>query len=333
MKHAIVETNEAPHISSGFPSLRLPALTFQAVRESVFSALAKNFATPAADIAAVAISTKGSVDPTGRVLRAGLFRDYAGVDWAALISDRFPHVPKVLTVNDGRASTWAEYRRHGEHVASFAHFVVGTGVGGGIVLAHRLMPGAHGAAGGLGHIKVQPDSTVRCSCTRTGCVETLASAPAVVRRFHQLRLGAGADVGDGPGRHAGSGRAAAGEGTLGDEIIRGGEITLDDVVRAARDGDEPALRAFRDAGRWLGAAISDVMNVLDPDAITIGGGLLQAASVAAAGGAHESYLAAAERAARDLAVARIADRTVIAPAAYGNDGGLIGAALLASTGP
>lgn len=248
-------------------------------------------------IQALGISTTGAVDRSGRVLSAGHFVGYEDVSWADILMAAFPSLTRVVTINDGKASTWAEYRGTGRPSEVFAHFVVGTGVGGGLVCCDALVYGDGETAGALGHMKVALDSDVICSCGRTGCVETVASAPAIVRLF------------------------AGGEG-------RGDATGFDDVVNAARNGDPAALVAFDSAGRWLGVAISNVINVLNPRFITVGGGVLVASqAIDPVGGGP--YLRAAVQRARELAFEDVAEATTIIPSRYGNDGGIIGAALMA----
>lgn len=143
------------------------------------------------------------------------------------------------------------------------------------------------------------EKELKCSCRRYGCVEPLSSGPAVVRAF----------------------------------IARGGslrndcETELDEVARAAQRGDHAARAAFEDAGGWLGVAISNVMNVLNPKVITVGGGVILASTAIdpVRGG---PYLRAAIMRAGELAFEGLDEVTSIVPAATGNDGGLLGAALL-----
>jgi glucokinase len=294
IKYALVRlSRHDAHIVTSFEPIPLVSNKFDDLREQVAACVSAGIGL-APEVRAVAVSTTGSVDQNGTVLNAGHFVGYSNVSWRDILLPRFPQLTKVVTVNDGKASTWAEYIASGRRSGSFVHIVVGTGVGGGIVIDSRLYYGDHLAAGSVGHIKVTAERNVACSCQRYGCVETLAAAPAVVRAFT-----------DRPG------------------------TTLGDVVSAARNGDERALSALTEAGRWLGVAIANVMNMVDPAAITIGGGLVLASQdVRAEDGGP--YLTAAIATARQMALRRIAEVTDISRAAYGNDGGLIGAALLAA---
>lgn len=247
----------------------------------------------------VALSTTGAVDRSGIVLGAGHFDGYQDVSWSKILRAHYPELERVVTVNDGKASTWAEYRGVGHKTEVFAHFVVGTGVGGGVVCFDRLLYGDDETAGALGHMKVALASDIVCSCGRTGCVETVASGPAISRAF-------------------------------GTETGTREPVEFDVVATAAGRGNQKALAAFEDAGAWLGVAISNVINVLNPRYITVGGGVVLA-SQAIDGADGGPYLRSAVERARQLAFEDIARDTVIRPSRYGNDGGLIGAALIAAT--
>jgi glucokinase len=250
----------------------------------------------------VGISTTGAVSRDGVVLNANHFDGYSDVSWQDILRSACPRLKRVVTVNDGRASAWAEFGVL-QNVQHFAHFVVGTGVGGATVVDGRLVVGDEGFAGYLGHVKVTPGPTPRCSCGETGCVEPLASAAAVARYFEELA-------------------PASNDTSQASGLAR--------VVEAARVGDERAVAAFTTAGRWLGVAMSYVVNIINPSVVTIGGGVPLAATAAShlCGGGNPFVSAAAESA-RQRADRRPAASVEIRAASYGNEAGLIGAAIAA----
>ncbi|KJE21116.1 transcriptional regulator/sugar kinase [Frankia torreyi] len=304
IKQGIVDTGPPSQLVTRLPVLRLPPTpTFHVVQERILAAL-----TSAADVELVAIATAGAVDTDGTVVRAGAIQGYSRIHWPTLLAGFFPGLRgRVRVVNDGLAATWAEYERRGR-TGTHVHFALGSGIGGGIAIGGRLAHGTPPGPAGLGHILVHPTSTVRCSCTRTGCVETLASVRAVLRGYQ-------------PPQPAASPRTSP--------PVRTRVPTLLELVHKTRNGDPAARRAFEAAGYWLGIAAATVLNILAPDVITVGGGLAQAAESAA--GPDGGYLAAAQRAMRERAVPRLADRAVLTPSPYGANGPLIGAALLAAT--
>ena len=189
-------------------------------------------------------------------------------------------VPTAI-INDARAFTLAESRvGAAAGCPTVACFVLGTGIGGGIVVEGRLHYGRHGRAGELAHQVIVRDGP-RCGCGNRGCLEAVATSSALV------------------------------------ELA--GQPTVEAVVRAARLGDERAAAAIETVSDHLGVAIANVITVLVPERVVIGGG------VADAGPALLDPIRAA--------VARHSvlvppDWYEIVPAALGPWAGSIGAALL-----
>jgi glucokinase len=212
----------------------------------------------------------------------------------------------VVVENDANAAAWAEFQFGAGTDAggSMVLCTVGTGIGSGVILGGQVFRGAHGIAGEMGHTNAVPEGHP-CGCGRRGCLEQYASGTALVR-FAQAAATESADS------------AAA----LLD--IAGGDpsaITGTMVTAAARDGDPAALSAFDQVGYWLGIGFSDIVQVLDPHVIVIGGG------VAEAGGllldpARRAYQQALYQRGR-LPVAEIRG------ALMGNLAGVVGAADLA----
>jgi glucokinase len=253
----------------------------------------------------IGVSTTGPADAAGIVLGSGFFEGYAGASWHRILRERFgSRVPVVRVASDGRAAAWGTYledpQAKGRNVA---HFVAGTGIGGGMVLGSQLFDGSHNFAGAFGHIKVTAAMTPACSCGGHGCVEVFAAGPAILRH-------------------------AAGE--LG---RKPGTLTIAELADAARAGSQAAQGAFRDAGHWLGRAIGSLVNIVDPDVVTIGGGIVAAADELADGSGVNWYVDAAAASAREAALPRIAERVQIHRAALVNDAALIGIAALVHEGP
>jgi glucokinase len=138
-------------------------------------------------------------------------------------------------------------------------FTIGTGIGGGIILGGQIVRGAHGMAAELGHVQMVPDGH-RCGCGRTGCVEQYASGTALVR----FARAAAAQQPESAHR-----LAALTDGDL-------SRLTGPLVTQAARDNDGAALSAFDQVGFWLGIALADTVQILDPEVIVVGGGVIDA---------------------------------------------------------
>jgi glucokinase len=209
-------------------------------------------------VGAVGIGAAGWIDAGRDVIRFAphlAWRDEPLRDEVATAVD----LP-VVVENDANAAAWAEYRfGAGEGAGgSMLLVTVGTGIGGGLVLDGRLVRGAHGYAGEPGHQVAVPDGLM-CSCGRRGCLERYASGSALVRYAQ-----------------AGAADDPAGAGGLlelaGDpELITGAQVTT-----AARAGDKVARDAFDQVGWWLGIGLADLVQMLDPELIVVGGGVAEA---------------------------------------------------------
>jgi glucokinase len=212
----------------------------------------------------------------------------------------------VVVENDANAAAWAEFRFGAARdvVDSMALFTVGTGVGGGLVIGGELVRGSHGVAAEVGHIRAVPGGR-RCGCGRQGCLEQYASGSALVR---YARERAEMDPASAIRLLDLAGRSAE-------------RVTGPLVTRAAREGDPASRAAFAEVGRWLGSGLADMVQILDPDVLVIGGGVIEAGDLLMAP-TRAAYID--ELAARaGLAVAPVVE------ARLGNMAGVVGAADLA----
>jgi glucokinase len=269
-----------------------------AVETTVATALALN-----PSISAVGISTTGSASTDDVVISSGFYSGYHGVRWLdVLAGSTGGRIRVVRVLNDGRAAAYgtflADRRARGEHLV---HFVIGTGIGGGMVTGGTVFNGTHNFAGAYGHIKVDPNDGRTCVCGGRGCVELYSAAPAIAR----LAVERGLTL-----KHA-DGRGAREVGEL------------------ARSGSEPARDAFRIAGRALAVAIGCVANVCDPAYVTLGGGVVAAAQDGHGG---NWFVDAAAAAAPAMVIPRIAEHLTVVEASLLNDAALIGAAAWAAGG-
>jgi glucokinase len=167
----------------------------------------------------------------------------------------------VVVENDANVAAWAEFQfgAAADATESMVMFTVGTGIGGALVLGGELLRGAHGIAGELGHVTLVPDGHP-CGCGKRGCVEQYASGSALVRFARAIAVEA-------PERATALLELAGGSPH---------GITGPLVTRAARDGDPAALDAFGQVGRWLGIGLADLVQIVDPQVLVIGGGVIDA---------------------------------------------------------
>jgi glucokinase len=206
--------------------------------------------------------------------------------------------------NDATAAGWAEHAVGAARgVPEVLMVTLGTGIGGGIVAGGCVREGAHRFAGEFGHMVIDPHGPW-CPCGKRGCWERFAS-------------------GSGLGR---LGREAAIAGHLprvvelagGDpEAVRGEHVTI-----AAGEGDGPAVEAMAQFAWWLALGLANLANILDPEVIVLGGGLIDAGEV---------LLSPARRAFAELVEAGdLRGGVDIRPAALGSRAGAVGAGLLAA---
>jgi glucokinase len=214
---------------------------------SAFKALSAQLATRT-PIASAAIMVPGTVDKTNTiVVGAPNLPSLDNFPLKAELEKRL-HLP-VLLENDANAAAVGEmWLGAARGYRSVICITLGTGVGGGIVLDGKLWRGADGSAGEIGHTTVEPFSGPTCKCGNRGCLEVFASATAIVRMAKenfskypnsQLRL----------------------EG-----------LTALDVYNAGIAGDELSIKVFKTAGRYLGVGLSNLITLLGPEVIVIGGG-------------------------------------------------------------
>ena len=158
--------------------------------------------------------------------------------------------------NDANVAALGErWMGAGENQPDVVFMTLGTGVGGGIVAEGKLLHGLAGAAGELGHITVDFDQPILCTCGKKGCLETVASATGIVNLTRRY-----ADE-------------YAGDAELKKLIDNGEDVNAKVVFDLAKEGDELALIVYRNFARYLGIACANIGSILNPSTIVIGGGV------------------------------------------------------------
>ena len=172
---------------------------------------------------------------------------------AALFGERFGCPVRLL--NDARAAALGESRfGHGRRARTLILFTLGTGVGGGVVIDGALRLGPFGAAGEIGHICVEPNGHL-CGCGARGCLETVASGPALTAEGVRAVL-----AGNAPKLHR----------LCGGDVAKISPVLLGEAAQA---GDSGAREVLERAGDLLGMAASAVVLALHPELIVLGGGV------------------------------------------------------------
>ena len=209
---------------------------------------------------------------------------------------------RIVLENDANSAAWGEFKfGAGRGRKDLMMLTLGTGVGGGLILAGSVFRGAFGIGAELGHIRIVPDGHL-CGCGIRGCLEQYASGSALMRHAREA-INASPDL----ARNL----LARGDVTL--EGLKGHHIT-----EAARDEDPVALAAFNTMASYLGAGIASLCAVIDPSCIVLGGGVIDAGEI---------FLAPTRKAALSLIpFSGKHPYPEIVPAELGNNAGLVGVA-------
>jgi glucokinase len=211
---------------------------------------------PGATVGSVGVGVPGLVDRAGVLQVAPHLAGVTGLQVKKELERVF--LVDVTVDNDATCAAWGEHRRGAARGLSDVVMVtLGTGIGGGIVAGGRVCRGAHGFAGELGHMVVDPDGPT-CPCGQKGCWERYASGTAL---GELARQGCDTDA-FGLVRDLAGGVA---------EDVRGEHVT-----GAAAEGDPFALKTMAAFAWWVALGLVNLANVLDPEAFVLGGGLIVA---------------------------------------------------------
>lgn len=247
---------------------------------------------------AIGVAVAGNIDRgNGVVVASPNLNGWHGVPLVLRLSAILDR-PVVLE-NDANCAAVGEFRRGaGRGVDNMVLLTLGTGIGSGIILDRTLWRGASDDAGELGHTIVSVGGR-RCVCGQQGCLEVYASGKNTARRAIELIAG-------------GETSSLAARCTTDDDL------TTEQIVRAAADGDRVAGRVWEETCRYLAAACINIQHTLNPDRIVLGGGMS-----AARGLLREPVV----RAVRTMISPQFGKPPDIGIAELGNDAGFVGAAL------
>ena len=267
--------------------------------ESTLKRLVEEAGIEPGEIQGLGIGCGGPLDrDRGVILTAPNLPGWDNLPLAEYFETAF-HVPAYLD-NDVNLAALGEARKGaGVGVDHFAYFNIGTGIGGGIIIDGRLYRGC-GNAGEFGHQTILPDGP-ECLCGRRGCLESLASGTSIARRARE-------QLSDYPEslvlRYAGDADT----------------ITAEYVFKAALDGDLLARRIWKETAEYLGLGIANVVNILNPRRVILGGGVVKAGDL---------LLDEVRRTVKERAMAQLARDVEIVPGVLGDQAGILGAIYLA----
>ncbi len=255
----------------------------------------------ASRISAVGVAAPGPIDAQSGVVTAPPnLPGWKDVPLRQLIHDRLG-LPTALE-NDAGAAALAEHQfGAGRGTKHMIYVTASTGIGGGFILDGALYAGATGAAGEIGHMTILPHGP-SCGCGNQGCLEALASGRAIAREA-QDRVRQGAD-------------------TLVRDLAGGDpeRITAKLVAQAAEQGDVEATNILEEAMTYLGIGMANLVNLLNPELIVIGGGLTNMG---------DRLFRPVRSIIDQRAFAASAQAVRVVPAELGDDVGVLGAAAVA----
>lgn len=247
----------------------------------------------------IGIGVAGLIDRSkGAVMVSPNLSAIEGKNIVESIKTRFG-VP-VFIENDANVAALGErWAGEGKDFRSFVLLTLGTGIGSGIIYDGRLL----NISAELGHMSIIVNG-VRCSCGNHGCLESYASARAILS-------------------YAVSALEHDFESTL-REYHNGNiyRLTPEDIYKAALDGDNLSRDVLREAGKYLGVGISNIINIFSPEAIILAGGLI---------GAWNVYIAEAIKEASRRTLKPLFDKVKVIPSSLGDNAGIIGSAYLSFT--
>lgn len=205
-------------------------------------------------VAGVGVGAPGPVDGEGVVHKA------ANLGWGTFsIKDTLEALLElpVMAGNDANVAALGEmWMGGGRGHKDLVMVTLGTGVGGGIIVNGRILTGATGAGGEIGHIHVKDGEKEACGCGNQGCLEQYSSATGITR-LAARRLASGDE----------------------ESLLRDGEVSAKTVFDAVKAGDALAREVAEEFGGYLGGALASIACVVNPEVIVIGGGVSKAGEI------------------------------------------------------
>lgn len=211
----------------------------------------------------------------------------------------------VFAGNDGNVAGLGEYQVGAlKGVDTGVALTLGTGIGGGVIINGRCRIGAHSIGGEIGHMIVG-ENFYDCNCGRNGCLETFSSATALVNYTKKL--------------------ISDGRETVLRPLSKGNLDIIDGfmVMSEAKKGDAVCLEAVDRAAKYLGIGIMNLVSVIDPERVAIGGGISKAG---------DWFFEKIRKSAMEHRYFKDFPIPEIVPACFGNEAGIVGAAMLANGG-
>lgn len=206
------------------------------------------------EVSGIGVGVPGPVDGNGTVHKC------VNLGWGIFnVNEKLSSLTNlpVKAGNDANVAALGEmFKGGGQGYQSLVVVTLGTGVGGGIILDGRMLTGARGAGGEIGHIHVADGETEVCGCGNYGCLEQYASATGIVRLANR-RLNQNTD----------------------ETVLVAGQCSAKDVWDAVKAGDKVAIDVAEQFGKYLGEGLAAIAGVVNPQAFVIGGGVSKAGDI------------------------------------------------------
>lgn len=256
------------------------------IREIIFDS-----GIPNEKIIGIGMAVHGIVDSKGGISKYAPYYNWRDISLKEIIEEEF-EIP-VLIDNDVNAIALAEsWFGIAKSVSNFITIYVGNGVGAGVIINNSIYYGISHSAGEIGHIVVENDGPI-CSCGKYGCLESIICDTSMLSKYQKL-------VKDGKINEKANINA----------------LTISNVYRSANNGNVDAIKLVEEAGKYLGIAIANLVNILNPSLVVIAGEI----SIAA-----DSMLRKVRETVNSFALKSIAENTVIKASALENNATSLGA--------
>lgn len=246
------------------------------------------------------IGAPGPLDP-----RKGFVYQAPNLGWRNVhlkqLLEKELHIPVIMDNDANLAALGEHIYGAGRGINNMVYVTISTGIGGGLILGGSIYHGTSFSAGEIGHMIIEPEGPV-CNCGNRGCLEAIASGTAMTRFARQL-------VSDGKG--SGIFKAA------GRQVEK---ITAQIISQAAADGDGEAREILNKAGKALGLGLANVINLLNPGLVLLGGGVSQAGEI---------LWQPMQQELNERVIRYTPQHVQVIPAALGSRSGLLGAVALA----
>lgn len=251
------------------------------------------------EISSIGMGCPGLLDSDKGIVRfSPNLPQWKDVEIGKIISDEFK-VPVAID-NDVRVAALGEYNfGAGKGFKNIICITVGTGIGGGLILDGKLLRGPTQSIGEIGHMTLKKDGPL-CGCGNYGCLEALASSTAIIRSIKEV--------------------FEKNTSPLMKELHNSGiDLGAYLVSQAINRGDKEAARIMSETGEWIGIGLANVVNLLNPDIIIIGGGVALAGDI---------LFEPIKKEISQRALKIPADFVKVVPALLGDSAGMIGASTL-----